>query len=62
MPRIEWTTAGHAMDGDTPRIESIKKWSEGRSETERRGIQKWTKGGMRKRVLEAGLERTLGGS
>lgn len=58
MPRIEWTTAGHAMDGDTPRIESIKKWSEGRPEMERRGIQKWTEAEMRKRALGAGLERT----
>ena len=49
----------HAMDGDAPRIESIKKWSEWRrrSETERRGIQKWTEAEMRKKVLGAGLDR-----
>lgn len=50
------------MDGDAPRIKSIKKWSEGRPEMERRGIQKWTEAEIRKRVLGAGLERILGGS
>jgi len=50
------------MDGDTPRIKSIKKWSEERPEIKRKGIQNWTKAEIRKRALGAGLERTLGGS